>query len=171
MRSFISRTFRLLPVLGLALLLPALKAGAVEVGQPVPGWKLTDLTGQPVTSSQFKGKVVVVDFWATWCGPCISEIPGYVALQQKYGKDGLVIVGVSVDQNGPEHVKKFATAKGMNYTIVMGDDAVVESFGGIDAIPTTFLIGRDGRLIHQKTGAMPREEYEKLVVSALNAGA
>jgi peroxiredoxin len=139
-----------------------------SAAQPAPVWKLKDLDGREVSSEQFKGKVVVVDFWATWCGPCVSEIPGYTALQQKYGKEGLVIVGASVDQKGPAYVKDFAEKNQMGYTLVMADDAVIEAFGGFDAIPTTFLIGRDGRILHKKTGAMEHDEYEKLVRQALN---
>ena len=135
---------------------------------PAPAWKFTDLDGREVSSEQFKGKVVVVDFWATWCGPCIGEIPGYVELQKKYGKDGLVIIGASVDQKGPAYVKAFAEKNQMGYTLVMADEAVIEAFGGFDAIPTTFLISRAGRIIHRKTGALPHEEYEKLVQQALN---
>ncbi len=135
---------------------------------PAPAWKLMDLDGHEVSSDRFRGKVVVMDFWATWCGPCISEIPGYVELQKKYGPAGLVIVGVSLDRIGPERVKKFAQENGMNYTLVMGDDDVVEAFGGFEAIPTTFLINRSGRIVHQKTGALPHDEYEKLVQRALN---
>ena len=80
---------------------------------------------------------------------------------------GLVIVGVSVDQKGPEHVKKFADAKGMNYTIAMVDENVADAFGGIESIPTTFLINREGRIIHRKVGALAREEYERIVQQAL----
>jgi len=145
----------------------AVAADSAATGLPAPAWKLKDLDGREVSSDQFKGKVVVVDFWATWCGPCIEEIPGYIALQKKYGPDGLVIVGVSMDRRGPAHVKQFAQAKGMNYTLVMGDEAVVEAFGNFQAIPTTFLISRDGRILNQKTGAAPAEEYEKLVQAAL----
>ena len=141
---------------------------APTLAQPTPSWKLTDLEGHAVGSEQLKGKVVVVDFWATWCVPCIGEIPGYIELQKKYGPEGLVIVGVSVDQKGPKVVKKFAKAKGMNYTIAMADDAITDAFGGFDSIPTTFLINREGRIIHRKVGAMVHDEYEKIVTQALH---
>lgn len=134
---------------------------------PAPGWKLRDLEGQEVTSEQFKGKVVVVDFWATWCAPCIEEIPGYIALQKKYGPEGLAIIGISLDQAGPARVKAFAAANGMNYTIVMGDEAVVEAFGGVESIPTTFLISREGRILDKKVGAAAPAVYEQLVKRAL----
>lgn len=171
--------FRLLSLIGI---IAALIAGAVLLQKrhppaigpssatalAAPAWKLNDLDGREVSSDQFKGQVVVVDFWATWCGPCVEEIPGYVALQKKYGPSGLVVVGVSLDRRGPAHVKQFAQTNGMNYTLVMGDEAVVEAFGSFQAIPTTFLVGRDGRILNQKTGAVPPEEYEKLVKAALH---
>ena len=138
-----------------------------QTGQPAPGWKLKDLDGREVTADQFKGKVLVVDFWATWCAPCLEEIPGYVGLQKKHRDAGLVIVGVSVDRRGPNHVKQFAKEHGIDYTLVMADDEIADAFGGFDAIPTTFLISRDGRILHRKTGAMPTAEYEKLVQAAL----
>jgi peroxiredoxin len=147
---------------------PTPAAPAAATTRPAPAWKLRDLEGHEISSDRFKGKVLVVDFWATWCAPCVGEIPGYIALQKKYGPAGLVIVGISLDQKGPDQVKQFAQAKGMNYQVVMGDDQVAEAFGGIDAIPTTFLISREGRILHQKTGAMPPEEYEKVVRAALN---
>ena len=109
---------------------------------------------------------MVVDFWATWCGPCVSEIPGYIELQKEYGPEGLVIVGVSLDRAGPGVVKKFAAAKGMNYTIVMGNDDIADAFG-IEVIPTTFLVDRTGHIVHRKIGAMSHEEYEKIVQQAL----
>ncbi len=148
------------------LTLPALRAepfGPV----PAPAWSLPDLAGKVVNAGQFKGKVVVVDFWATWCGPCREEIPGYIKLQEKYGKDGLVIVGVSLDRKGPEAVRKFVEREGMNYVVVMGDAATVEAFGGFDAIPTTFLIDRDGNIRDRKTGAMATADYEKVILKYL----
>src|ERR1022692_4620584 len=110
---------------------------------PAPAWKLNDVDGKVVTSGQFKGKVVVLDFWATWCGPCRSEMPGYVGLQKKYAADGLVFVGVSVD-DGPEVVRKLIKEHAINYTIVMADDAVVNAFAPIDGYPTTFIIDPTG---------------------------
>jgi thiol-disulfide isomerase/thioredoxin len=137
------------------------------VATMAPAWKLKDLDGREVSSDQFKGKVVVIDFWATWCAPCLEEIPGYVALQKKYGPAGLAVVGVSLDRRGPAHVKEFAQAQGINYTLLMADDTVGEAFGGFEAIPTTFLISREGRILNRKTGAVPPEAYEKLVQAAL----
>ena len=138
------------------------------LGKPAPGFNLTDLEGKSVSLESLKGKPVVLNFWSTWCGPCVEEIPGYVAMQKKYGPRGLVIVGVSMDSKGPAHVKQFALTNGMNYTLVMGDEDVVEAFGNFQAIPTTFLISREGRILNQKTGAAPPEEYEKLVKWALD---
>ena len=97
---------------------------------PMPAWTLKDVDGKPVTSDELKGKVVVLDFWATWCGPCRSEIPGYVELQKKYREAGLAVVGVSLDQDGLEKVRKFIEEKGINYRIVMGDDNITGAFGG-----------------------------------------
>jgi peroxiredoxin len=155
----------LLAVLGLALAAAALPASVV--GQAAPALTFKDLAGNEVSLAALKGKVVVVDFWATWCPPCRVEIPGYIEMQKKYGQDGLVIVGVSLDQKGPKHVQKFVEANAMNYTVVMGDNAAVDAFGGFQAIPTTFLIGRDGRIVHEKTGAMHSDAYEAIVKKAL----
>jgi len=130
---------------------------------PAPAWQLKDPDGREVTSAQFKHKVVVLDFWATWCGPCRSEIPGYVALRRKYAAAGLEIIGVSVDQGGPEVVKQFAAAQQMDYPVVLADDAIVSAFGGVDAIPTTFIIDRDGVIRYRKVGAMPAAEFEEIL--------
>ena len=132
-----------------------------------PNWSLQDVNGQVVRSEQFAGKVVVVDFWATWCPPCRAEIPGYVELQKKYGAEGLVIVGVSLDQGGTDLVKSFASKNAVNYPLVMGDDAVVSAFGGVEAIPTTFLIDRSGQIRDRKMGAEETAVYEKKILSIL----
>ncbi|MSU23087.1 MAG: TlpA family protein disulfide reductase [Opitutus sp.] len=146
---------------------PAAKISLPVLG-PAPGWSLKDVNGQTVSSDQFKGKVVVVDFWATWCGPCRMEIPGYIELQKKYGQDGFAIIGVSLDQAGPDVVRQFAEKFGVNYQMVMGDEAVQAAFGGMEAIPTTFLIDRAGQVRDRKVGAEPAAAYERKVAALLN---
>jgi thiol-disulfide isomerase/thioredoxin len=146
---------------------PVAKVSSLPVIGPAPAWKMRDVAGREVTSDEYKGKVVVVDFWATWCGPCKEEIPGYIELQKKYADKGFVIVGVSLDQQGPPVVKRYAESMKISYPLVMGDDSVVAAFGGIDAIPTTFLIDRDGQIRHKKVGSMETAEYEKIITDLL----
>ena len=134
---------------------------------PAPAWALKDLNGAVVKSDQFMGKVVVIDFWATWCPPCRAEIPGYVDLVKKHGKEGLVIVGVSMDEAGPGVVKTFSDKFGVNYPMVMGDEKMLAAFGGIEALPTTFLIDRNGQIRDRKVGAEPTEEYAKKIMALL----
>ena len=125
--------FRLSAALALAAFLPV--SASPVAPAPAPAWKLRDVDGNVVSSDQFKGKVVVLDFWATWCPPCRTEIPGYVQLQKKYAADGLVIVGVSVDTDGPQVVKKFMKDFGINYPIVMADDEIQNTFAPIQGYP------------------------------------
>lgn len=140
---------------------------ALPVLGPAPTWKLKDLNGREITSNDFKGKVLVIDFWATWCPPCREEIPGYVQLYKKYGPDRLAIIGVSLDEAGPAVVKDFVRKFGVTYPIVMGDDAVQTAFGNMEAIPTTFLIDPSGQIRDKKVGAEPTAEYEKKIASLL----
>jgi len=146
---------------------PVKSAMALPQLGPAPAWQLKDLSAAVVSFEQFKGKVVVVDFWATWCPPCREEIPGYIALARKYGKDGLVIVGISLDQAGPDVVKAFAAKTGINYPLVMGDDSVVAAFGGVEGIPTTFLIDRAGQIRDRKVGLVATAEYEKRILAVM----
>jgi Peroxiredoxin len=132
-----------------------------------PAWRLTDIHGQPIGSDALRGKVVVVDFWATWCAPCVQEIPGYVALQKKYADRGLVIVGLSVDQQGEAVVRSFVQRMKVDYPVAMATSDVVEAFGDIEVIPTTFLVDREGKVRHRKIGAMSTADYEKLIAAVL----
>lgn len=167
---------RLIPALAIAAAFAATscsKSSTSEVasvsggGEPAPAWTLNDVDGNPVSSESLKGKVVVVDFWATWCPPCREEIPHYIEMQKELGPKGLVIVGVSLDAKGPAVVKPFIEKYGMNYTVVMGDDEIAEVFGGIEAIPTTFVIDREGRIASKKIGYESRAEFEKRVLPLL----
>ncbi len=146
-------------------------AAAASSGLPVlgdsPAWNLVALDGKLVGRDELQGKTVVVDFWATWCGPCVHEIPGYVALQKKYADRGLVIVGVSVDRKGETVVPPFAKKMSINYPLALATPEVIEAFGGIEAIPTTLLIDREGKIRHRKVGAMDTEDYEKLLLKLL----
>ncbi len=141
---------------------------SVAAGQSAaPAWQLKDLEGREVTLEQYKGKVVIVDFWATWCPPCRAEMPVYVNLYKKFADRGLVIVGISLDAQGPGVVRKFVDSMGITYPIVMGDDEVAAAYG-IQAIPSTFVVSRDGRILHSKVGAISRPaDFEKLIESFL----
>jgi peroxiredoxin len=162
---------RLAAAAALALLTVAL-AGATPVPSTVaPAWKLKDVDGNAVTLDQFRGKVVVLDFWATWCPPCRTEIPGYIALQKKYGADGLVVIGVSVDTDGVGPVKKFIKDMGMNYIVVMADDDIQNAYGPIGGYPTTFIIDRDGHIRDKKLGRKPAAQFEKDVLAVLKPSA
>ena len=150
---------------GLAGCKPAVHLGVLGAA---PSWKLKDLDGREISSDQFKGKVVVVDFWATWCEPCVSELPGYIALQKKYGGDGVAIVGISMDEKGADQVKQFAKEKGINYQIVMGDEAAMAAFGGVEVLPTTLLIDRAGQIRDRKVGIEDAADYARKVRSLLD---
>ena len=127
-----------------------------------------DLEGRSVKLSDFKGKVILLDFWATWCPPCKAEIPGFVELQQQYGEQGLQVVGVSVD-DPPELLKPFADEFNMNYPVIvgLGRDDLQDAYGPMWGIPTTFLISRDGRICRKHSGLVGKERYEQAIKALL----
>jgi thiol-disulfide isomerase/thioredoxin len=156
-------------VIGLICLETA-SALAQEASPPrtaAPEWKLTDLNGKLVKLSDFRGKVLILDFWATWCGPCRVEMPHFVELQKQYGNKGLTVIGVSLDEQGPEVVKEFVKQLGVNYPIVIGNEKVAEAYGGIYAIPTTFVIDRQGRIASRHMGYNDKTVFEKEIQSLL----
>ena len=133
---------------------------------PTPPFLVTDLDGKPVSTAQLRGKVVIVNFWATWCPPCRAEIPDLIALQNKY-KDGLQVIGVSVDDDAsPEDVKAFATKFGINYPIVMGS-SIAKEYGGIPALPTSFVVNKDGGVVQKHMGMLKPSEIETEVRALL----
>ena len=138
------------------------------IATSAPAWQLKDVEGKVVSSEEFKNKVVVVDFWATWCVPCREEIPGYIELQKKYAKDGVAFIGISMDQQGPEVVKQFLDKNHLNYQIVMGEESTGSVFGGVEVLPTTFIIDRAGMIRDRKVGAEPAADFEKRLRAVLN---
>ncbi len=125
-----------------------------------PDFALSGLDGQPVRLSDFKGKVVILDFWATWCPPCREEIPHFKALYSKYRAQGLEIVGVALDEGGASAVRPFVQSKGITYPIAISDSRVTQAYGGIRGIPTTFVIDREGRIVKKYVGYQNQEILE-----------
>ena len=141
----------------------------LPVLRPVPAWKLKDVNGREVKSTDFKGRVVLVDFWATWCAPCIKEMPEYEAWQKKYADRGLVVLGFAIDDEPDvEVLKRFAATLKISYPLLLANAELAESFGDFQGfVPTSYLIDREGNIRHVKTGATDLVAYEKLVESLL----
>ncbi len=110
-----------------------------------PGFTLTDSSGSKVSLADYRGKVVLLNFWATWCGPCQIEIPWFQDFEKQYKSKGFEVLGVSMDEDGWSVVKPYLAAHKLNYRILLGDDSVSQLYGGLDALPTTFIIDRDGK--------------------------
>jgi len=147
-------------ILTAVVLLVAISTGALGALQKAPDFKLTGIDGKPVTLSASKGKVVLLDFWATWCPPCEAEIPGFVELQRRYGEQGLVVIGLSLDQGGRSKVVEFAKRMKINYPVALATKDVVRKYGGVQAIPTTFLINRRGEIVKQYVGYQKQQVFE-----------
>ena len=135
-----------------------------------------DLNGKDATLAQYKGKVVLVNFWATWCDPCYIEIPWLIEMQQKYEAKGFTVLGISMDEEGKAAVDPFLAKERfnvngeklpMNYPIVIGNDEVADKFGGLLGYPTSFLISREGKIVKKVQGLISYEEFTKAIESQL----
>lgn len=150
--------------------LAAAEAAACDANAPMANLSFTlkDMNGRDVALSAHKGKVILLDFWATWCGPCKIEIPGFVELYTKYRSKGFIALGVSVD-DPISKLKPYAAQLKMNYPVLVGDgrDDVKEAYGPMWGLPTTFLIGRDGRICKRHTGFATKEEFEREIKALL----
>jgi len=144
--------------------------------EPAPDLTLKDLNGNPVSLSDFKGKVVLVNFWATWCDPCRAEIPWLIDLQHKYADKGFVILGIALDDEGKSVVAPFVAKErfdvdgkkeAMDYRILIGNDEAAEKFGGLFGYPTSILISKDGKQIKRITGIISPDEMTKTIEAQL----
>ncbi len=123
-----------------------------------PQFTLSDIGGRSISLSRYRGKVVILDFWAPWCPPCRREIPDFVSLQNQYASRGLQIIGIGLDQ--PNNVASFVQQYGINYPVAIGDEAISNLYGGVSGIPTTFIIDRKGNIINKFEGFTTRTVFE-----------
>lgn len=143
--------------------------GVLGYGTPAPNFTLQTLDGKDVSLADFRGKAVLVNFWATWCGPCKIETPWLVELQNQYGSQGLQVVGVAMDDSGKDEIAKFAKDMGVNYPVLIGKESVGDAYGGVPALPESFFVGRDGKIVDRILGLKGRGEIEDSVKKALKS--
>ncbi|MBI3323611.1 MAG: TlpA family protein disulfide reductase [Candidatus Omnitrophica bacterium] len=132
-----------------------------------PDFRVTALDGKTVQLSALKGKVVLLDFWATWCPPCRAEIPHFKELHTAYGPKGVELIGLSLDQEGEGVVRSFAQEQGIRYTLAMASPDLPQRYGGIRGIPTTFLIDKQGRIAKKYVGYQDKQVFESQIQSLL----
>lgn len=142
--------------------------GVLSKSTPAPDFTLESLDGKNMRLSDFRGKAVLLNFWATWCGPCKIEMPWFVDLQKEYGPQGLQIVGVAMDDSSKEDIAKFAQEMGVNYPVLIGKEAVGDEYGGVPALPESFFIGRDGKIVDKIIGLKGKGEIEDSIKKALD---
>lgn len=136
-------------------------------GKNAPDFELKDLDGKAVKLTDYRGKAVLLNFWATWCGPCKVEMPWFVDLQNQYGPQGLQIVGVAMDDSGIDNIRSFSKQMGVNYPVLIGKEAVGEAYGGVMGLPTTFYIDRLGKVVTSNAGLISKSEIEDDIKKAL----
>lgn len=158
------------PASASAAILPPESAAVETSGDKIiaPDFTLTSTDGKEIKLSDFRGKVVVVDFWATWCPPCKAEIPDFIKLYSRYRSDGFQMLGVSLDEGGLKDVVPFMKDYGMNYPVVLGTEEVVSAYGGIRGIPTTFVIDKNGYVRGSFEGFRQASVFENLVKQFLS---
>lgn len=137
--------------------------------QPAPVWTLSDITGRPFESKDIQGKATVINFWATWCPPCLAELPELQELYEAYRERGLEVIGICMDDVEPERLRDFIKKRGLTYTFLLGDADITAQFGNFPAIPTTFLINRQGLITRRYIGKVPKERLENGILQILEA--
>jgi peroxiredoxin len=141
-------------------------------GKRAPEFNLRSVDGKKVSLSDYKGKAVLINFWATWCAPCKIEMPWLVALRSQYAPQGFEILGVNEDDAGTPRAKlaKFGQEQGLNYPLLVGDDAMSRKYGGVEFLPTSYFVGRDGKIVAETAGLVSKSEVEASIKKALAAG-
>jgi peroxiredoxin len=136
--------------------------------EAAPDFALKDINGKTVKLSDYRGKVILLDFWATWCGPCKMEIPWFMEFERKYKDRGFAVLGLSIDDDGWQSLKPFIQDVGMNYRVMLANDRTPDLYG-VEATPTTFLIDREGRVADEEVGVSSRREFEDGIEKLLAA--
>ena len=140
-----------------------------SVRKAAPNFELKDTDGHSVALSDFRGKVVLLNFWATWCGPCKTEIPWFVEFEKRYKGEGFAVLGVALDEEGWTVVKPFLNEAKVNYRVMLGNDSVSQQYGGVDSLPTTFILDQNGGIASTHVGLVSKSDYETEIKELLHA--
>ena len=140
--------------------LPGVASGTAQTNGIAPDFTLQSIDGKTVRLSDFRGKAVVLNFWATWCGPCKIEMPWFVDLQKQYGPAGVQFLGVAMDDASTKDIAEFAQSMKVNYPILIGKEAVGDAYGGVQFLPETFYVDRNGKIVDKAFGLKGRGEIE-----------
>ena len=172
-----SRYYRAAAALVLALLLGACSKSTKEIESNIqpesnrkkaPNFSLKDANGDTVNLADYKGKVVLVNFWATWCGPCEVEIPWFVEFEQNYRPRDFAVLGISMDDDGWKSVRPYITSHKINYRMVIGSEVVSQQFGEINSLPTSFILDREGRIATHHEGLIDKRDYQNEILKLLD---
>jgi len=136
--------------------------------QAAPNFTLKDSNGATVKLADYKGKVVLVNFWATWCGPCKMEIPWFVEFQQQYKDRDFAVLGISLDDDGWKSVRPYIAAHKINYQIMLGNQVVTDQYGSVDSLPTSFVLDRQGRVAATHIGLVDKQDYRNEILKLLD---
>lgn len=152
-------------ILPLILALTGLNAEDTSIRPKAPDFRLPTIFGDTLSLSEYGGKVVILNFWATWCPPCRAEIPGFIKLQEEFEDQGFTFIRLALDK--PEKVAQFYKEYKMNYPVVIANREVSAAYGGITGIPTTFILDREGRIVKKYVGMRPEKVFRKDIVKLL----
>lgn len=142
-------------------------APSIRIAEPAPAFRARNLDGQEVTAADFKGKTVLLVFWATWAEPCVEQLPALVELQRQHGSNDFTVLGVSLDDKGAAHVKRFAVEKKLNFPIVMGDARLAADYGPVTGLPTLILIERRQFILQRYVGVTGKDALAADIETAL----